>query len=77
MSENENIADLTFEQAFAALSETLDKLEAGELPLQEAITLYERGMALAQHCGQELDAAELRIQQLTPSGELVGDLDAG
>ncbi|NIT55180.1 MAG: exodeoxyribonuclease VII small subunit [Aliifodinibius sp.] len=67
---NIDIETMTFEKAFAMLSETLEKLEVGDLPLEEAIVLYEQGMALAKHCNVQLDAAELRIKQLTPSGEL-------
>jgi exodeoxyribonuclease VII small subunit len=66
---------MTFEQAYAELEETVQKLEAGGLPLAEAITLYQRGMSLAKHCGRHLDEAELCIKMLLPSGELV-DFDA-
>ncbi|MCK6626140.1 MAG: exodeoxyribonuclease VII small subunit [Anaerolineae bacterium] len=62
---------LSFEQAYQELEETVQKLEAGNLPLEEALTLYQRGMALAHYCNQQLDSAELRIKTLTPSGELV------
>lgn len=70
----ENQADIekmTFEQAFEELEQTVQKLEAGNLPLEEAIALYQRGMALAERCGLQLDQAELTIKSLTPSGELV------
>lgn len=65
------IGPLTFEQAFAELEETVRKLEAGSLPLAEAIALYQRGMALARHCGQHLDEAELNIKLLSPTGDLI------
>ncbi|HHJ07474.1 MAG TPA: exodeoxyribonuclease VII small subunit [Anaerolineae bacterium] len=68
----EKIEKMTFEQAFAALQETLEKLEAGDLPLAEAMTAYEYGMALAKHCGAQLDAAELKIKTLAPAGEQAG-----
>ncbi|HEY83718.1 MAG TPA: exodeoxyribonuclease VII small subunit [Chloroflexi bacterium] len=64
------IEEMTFEQAFAALNETLEKLEAGDLPLAEAMSAYEYGMALAKHCGVQLDTAGLKIKKLNPSGEL-------
>ena len=69
-----DIEGMAFEQAYRELEETVQKLEAGNLPLEEAIALYQRGMALAQYCNQQLDTAELRIKTLAPSGELV-DLD--
>jgi exodeoxyribonuclease VII small subunit len=40
------------------------RLEDGRLPLEESIALYERGVALHEHCGQLLAAAELRVQRL-------------
>ena len=62
--------NLTFEQAYRQLEETVQKLEAGNLPLAEAIALYEQGMALAKHCGLQLDNAELAIKRLAPNGEM-------
>ncbi len=71
MSKNDSsLKDMSFEQAFSELEETVQKLEVGNLPLAEALTLYQRGMALAKHCGVALDDAELSIKQLMPSGEL-------
>jgi exodeoxyribonuclease VII small subunit len=62
------IEKLTFEQAFAELEETVRKLEAGGLALEESLTLFERGQALAAHCSTQLDQAELKVRQLTPEG---------
>lgn len=66
-----DIEKMTFEQAYSELETTVQKLEEGSLPLAEAIALYERGMALAQHCNVQLDQAELSIKALSPSEELV------
>ena len=71
MTDQNNIDKLSFEQAYQELEETVQKLEAGDLPLADALALYQRGVALAQHCGVQLDEAELSIQALTPSGDLV------
>lgn len=57
--------ELSFEQAFAALETTVGKLESGGLTLEQAVALYEEGMRLAKLCGQQLDAAELRVSRLT------------
>lgn len=56
---------LTFEEAFAQLEEILRRLEEGGLSLEESVALFERGMALARYCEQELDKAELKVSQLT------------
>jgi exodeoxyribonuclease VII small subunit len=77
MSNNQiAIETMSFEQAYTELEITVQKLEAGNLPLEEALSLYQRGMALAAYCNLQLDKAELRIKTLTPSGELV-DFEEG
>jgi exodeoxyribonuclease VII small subunit len=55
---------LTFDEALAELQRTVAELEAGGQPLEAAIALYERGVALQARCEQLLSAAELRVQQL-------------
>jgi exodeoxyribonuclease VII small subunit len=63
------IADLSFEEAFAELEATVTRLERGDLPLEESIALFERGQALAAHCNLQLDSAELKVRQLLPGSE--------
>jgi len=72
MSENE-IENLTFEQSFAELEETVRKLEAGGLTLEKSLTLFERGQALAAHCNAQLDQSELKVRQLSPEGVIPFD----
>jgi len=69
------IGKLTFEQAFAELEETVRKLETGGLALEESLALFERGQALAAHCGTQLDQAELKVQQLAPEGVVPFELE--
>jgi exodeoxyribonuclease VII small subunit len=57
----------TFETSFKELDETVRKLEAGELSLEDSISLYERGMALAAQLEQLLEQAELRVRKVQPS----------
>ena len=59
------VEELPFESAFEELEDTVQRLEKGDLTLKQAISLYERGMRLAQRCGDALDAAELQVQQLS------------
>jgi exodeoxyribonuclease VII small subunit len=66
---DEELEALSFEQAFDELQQTVQRLEAGDLTLDEAIATYERGMRLARRCGAALDAAELQIQQLAVVGD--------
>jgi exodeoxyribonuclease VII small subunit len=58
------VDELTFDQALAALEETVAELEAGGLPLERTIELYERGVALERRCEQLLAEAELRVRRL-------------
>lgn len=58
------LEELTFEESFDELEAVVQQLEGGNLPLEEAITLYERGMLLARRCNEALESAELRVQQL-------------
>jgi exodeoxyribonuclease VII small subunit len=64
----EEIADLTFEQAFQQLEEVVRQLESGELPLEQSLALFERGMALAKLCENKLDEAEQKVHQLVGAG---------
>jgi exodeoxyribonuclease VII small subunit len=69
-NETANETDLTFEQAYAQLEDIVARLESGELTLDEAVALYERGQRLARLCGEKLDAAELRVRQISADGEI-------
>ena len=75
------IADMSFEDALRALEEIVRKLEGGEVPLDDSITLYERGEALRRHCQARLDAAQARIEKIVqgPDGKATGAVpfDAG
>ena len=55
---------LSFDDALAELQRTVAELEAGGQPLEAAIALYERGVALQARCERLLGDAELRVQQL-------------
>ena len=58
------IASLSFDDALAELQRTVGELEAGGQPLEAALALYERGVALQAHCERLISDAELRVQQL-------------
>lgn len=58
------ITAMSFEEALRALEEIVHKLESGEVPLDETITLYERGEVLRKHCQTRLDAAQARIDKI-------------
>ena len=71
MKKQSKAEDLTFEAALAQLEEIVGKLEAGDLPLDEALALFKQGQKLAAYCGAKLDEAELQVQKLAASGAAV------
>ena len=68
MKKQTKVEELTFEEAFARLEDIVGKLEAGDLPLDDALALFEQGQKLAAYCSARLDEAELKVQQLSASG---------
>jgi exodeoxyribonuclease VII small subunit len=68
------IGELTFDRALEELQTTVAQLEAGGQPLEEAIVLYERGVALHEQCARLLADAELRVKRLVERAG--GALDA-
>ena len=61
----EEITAMDFETAFHALEENVARLENEELPLEKALEVYERGQLLAHRCADLLEAAELKVRQLS------------
>lgn len=70
----DQIAAMTFEDALRALEDIVRRLESGDVPLDQSITLYERGEALRRHCQARLDAAQARIEKIVagPDGKAIG-----
>lgn len=65
---NQNdISKLSFEQAIKELGGIVQKIEQGEIPLQDSLSQYERGMALIKHCRGILQKAEKRIEKISES----------
>jgi exodeoxyribonuclease VII small subunit len=67
----------TFEQLYAKLEETVAKIEAGGMPLEATISLYEEGMDLARRCQDRLDEAEQKVTRLRESFATVPDRPNG
>jgi len=59
------VEDMTYEQALNELESIVNDLETDERPLEDALALCERGQALAHHCAQMLEDAELKVQELS------------
>ena len=59
----------SFESSLAALEDRVRRIDAGDLPLEEALRLFEEGVALARECHERLDSVEQRIIELTGNSE--------
>jgi exodeoxyribonuclease VII small subunit len=64
-----DFSTLSFEQSLAELETIVRALESGKSGLEESIQLYERGVALRQHCESKLKDAQLRVEKLTLSAD--------
>ena len=68
MAKNEqknNTGKMTFEQAIKQLTAIVGEIEQGQIPLQDSLKQYERGMALIKHCREILQKAEKRIETIS------------
>jgi exodeoxyribonuclease VII small subunit len=65
----QDIGQMSFEQALAALEQIVQALERGDVPLDQSISLYERGEALRAACQQRLDAAQARIERIVTGAD--------
>lgn len=63
-----DIAALSFEEALAELEAIVQRLEKGELGLEEAIATYERGVGLKRRCEEKLKDAQLRVEKIEATG---------
>lgn len=66
-----DIEELNFEEALAKLDEIVNRLEQGELSLEQSLSLFEQGQMLAGRCASLLESAELKVESLTADGEIV------
>ena len=53
-----------FEQALEELERLVERLERGDLPLEEALRIFERGVALTRHCQASLKTAQQKVEIL-------------
>jgi exodeoxyribonuclease VII small subunit len=65
------VTDLSFEEALKELEVVVGQLERGDVPLENSISLYERGAALRAACEKKLAEAEEKISKITlgPDGQ--------
>lgn len=69
--------DAGYEDLVAVLNEVVERLETGDLSLDQALREYERGVALVRRCNDLLDQAELRVTELASGLAPSRDASAG
>ena len=63
------VAEMTFEQAMQELESVVNRLDSGDVPLDQSIALYERGAALKKRCEEELKRAAEKVAAITLDGD--------
>ena len=63
------VAEMSFEEALKELEALVGQLERGDVPLEQSISLYERGAALKARCEAKLKEAEEKVAAITLDGE--------
>lgn len=64
-----NSESQTFEQSLRRLEEIVKQMERGDVPLEQALSLFEEGTGLVGSCTKLLDEAELKVVQLTKGAD--------
>jgi exodeoxyribonuclease VII small subunit len=73
-SDKKDKADsLSFEQAIDQLNQIVSRIEQGQVPLQESLDQYEKGMKLIQYCRGILQDAEKRIEEIATQNDKAAD----
>ncbi len=58
------IKNMSFEDALKELEGIVQRLERGDAPLEESITIYQRGAALKAHCDAKLKDAQMKVEKI-------------
>ena len=72
----DDISKLSFEESIKLLKSIVDQIEQGEIPLQDSLEQYEKGMSLINHCRGILQKAEKRIEKITADQSAKPDAEA-
>lgn len=63
------ITEMSFEDALNELEGIVGRLERGDAPLEESITIYQRGAALKAHCEGKLKDAQMKVEKIVLNGQ--------
>ena len=65
----DNPPPVSFETGLAELEAIVKEMESGELPLERALELFEKGMQVSETCRKQLAEAETRVEMLVRRGQ--------
>ncbi len=69
MTEITNIEEMTFEESLEELEKMVQELETGGLGLDKSLEIYERAIALRNHCREILEKSERRVQKIMETSD--------
>lgn len=69
--------ELSFEDILARLSQVVEQLERGDLPLERSLAIFEEGVRLSRLGQRRLDEAETRVEELLADGVSTRPIDGG
>lgn len=72
----DDISTLSFEDSIRRLREIVEKIEQGQIPLEDSLEQYETGMTLIKHCRAVLQQAEKRIEKISREEAVEGQSTA-
>ena len=61
---NDDVANMSFEDAMKTLEDLVGRLESGNIDLQKSLEVYERAVAIREHCRKILDEADRKVQKI-------------
>ncbi len=70
-----DINKICFEEAIGELTKIVQKIESGQVPLQDSLEQYENGMTLINHCRNILEKCEKRIEKISQQQKIEAESD--
>jgi exodeoxyribonuclease VII small subunit len=71
MTQSKSIEKMSFEEALAELEEIVKRIDTGQENLADAVSSFERGVLLKEHCEKTLKEAKLKIEKITSANNQI------
>lgn len=75
--DRKTVGALSFEDALAQIEAIIERIESGEVGLEQSLTEYEKGVGLINHCRTKLDRARTQVEDLTKTLESADEGNSG